>query len=57
MGLTLLQMQKIGSVPEQVYLTLLGPMEYYIKFDTVILGWSIVYLKGYNFQKIFYFFI
>ena len=27
-------------------LTLLGPMEFSIKFDTVMSGWSIVYIKG-----------
>ena len=41
-------------------LTLPRPIEIYIKFDTVKIGWSIVYIKGvkdYNFQIILDFFL
>ena len=35
-----------------IVLTLLRPMDFFIKFDTVKSGWSIVYIEG--FQAIIY---
>ena len=36
------------AVLAQWLLTLLRPMEFSIKFDTVKSGWSIVYIEGYR---------